>query len=304
MWALQADKWHPMVRETIGLIGPVTCRDCARGDRMGRRGSEAAMLPKTDESIVAPSKHGKAASGAAARCVLELLGGFQLVVDGQHVHLPRAAQKLLAYLALFGRMQPRSVLAGQLWPDATEGRAMARLRTAVWRARQVGPFLVDTSTYAVRLGDVVSVDALELTTLVHRYIDESLEADDTRLAELAGAGELLPEWDDEWLAPQRECFRQTRLHALERLGERLAMEGRFGRAVEISMMVVAADPLRESAQRVLIRTFAAEGNAHEAFVQYLAYRDAMRDELGLEPSEQMEALIDELGIKSAQLRRT
>lgn len=262
------------------------------------------MLPTTNRPIVAPPKHGQGTSRAAARCVIELLGGFRLVVDGRHFHVPRAAQKLLAYLALFGRAQPRSVLAGQLWPDATEERAMARLRTAVWRARQVGPFLVKGSTYAVELGDVVSVDAIELTTLAHRYIDESLDADDTRYAELAGAGELLPEWDDEWLAPQRERFRQTRLHALERLGERLAAAGRFGRAVEIAMMVVAADPLRESAQRVLIRTFAAEGNAHEAFAQYVSYRDVMRDDLGLEPSEQMDALMDELGIDSARLRPT
>lgn len=292
-----------MVREAKDLIALVTCRGRALGERMGRRGPEAAVLPKSSRSIVVPPRSGDDEARAGARCVLELLGGFHLVVDGQHVHLPRTVQKLLAYLALFDRAQPRSVLAGQLWPDATEERSMARLRTAVWRARQVGPFLVDSSTYAVGLGDVVSVDALELTTLMHRYIDESLEADDTRLAELAGAGELLPEWDDEWLAPQRECFRQTRLHALERLGDRLAMDGRFGRAVEIGMMVVAADPLRESAQRVLIRTFAAEGNAHEAFSQYLAYRDVIRDELGLEPSEQMEALIDELGIDSARLLR-
>ena len=61
------------------------------------------------------------------------------------------------------------------------------------------------------------------------------------------------------------------------------------------MLVVAADPLRASAQRILIRTFAAEGNVQEAFAQYLAYRDMMRDELVLKPSEQMEALIDEPG---------
>ena len=52
---------------------------------------------------------------------------------------------------------------------------------------------------------------------------------------------------------------------------------------------------------MLIRIYAAEGNVHEAIVQYLAYRDVMRDELGLEPSQQMEALIDELGIGSARL---
>ena len=239
----------------------------------------------------------------AAGCVLQLLGGFDLVVDGQRVHLPRAEQRLLACLALSDRPQPRSSLAGRLWPDTAEPRAIARLRTAMWRLRQPHRLLVDGSTDAVGLGNSVVVDVQELTGLVHRFLDSPLDVDGARLTELVGAGELLPEWDDDWLVPQRERFRQIRLHALERLGERLTEEGRFGRAVEVSLAVVADDPLRESAQRVLIKVYAAEGNVNEALVQYRAYRDVMRDELGLEPSEQMEALIDELGIGSARTVR-
>jgi DNA-binding SARP family transcriptional activator len=74
--------------------------------------------------------------------------------------------------------------------------------------------------------------------------------------------------------------------------------------VEVSLAVVADDPLRESAQRVLIRIYVAEGNVHEAVARYRAYRETMRDELGLEPSPQMEALIDELGVGPARVVRT
>jgi DNA-binding SARP family transcriptional activator len=243
------------------------------------------------------------APSPAASYVLRLLGGFNLKVDGHPMHLPRAEQRVLACLALCDRPQPRSLIAGRLWPDAAEPRAMARLRTALWRLRQPGRLLVDGSSDAVGLGTAVVVDVHELTALVHRILDAPIDADAPRLTELAGAGELLPEWEDDWLVPQRERFRQIRLHALERLGERLAEEGRFGRAVEISMAVVADDPLRESAQRVLIKVYAAEGNVHEALSQYLAYRNVMREELGLEPSPQMEALMDELGIGAARAAR-
>ena len=238
----------------------------------------------------------------SAGYVLHLLGGFNLMIDGRPFHLPRAEQRVLACLALGDRPQPRSRLAGRLWPDAAEPRAMARLRTAMWRLRQPGRLLVDGTSDTVRLGDDVVVDVQELTALVHRFLDAPVDADAPPLTELAGAGELLPEWEDEWLVPQRERFRQIRLHALERLGERLAQEGRFGRAVEVSLAVVADDPLRESAQRVLIKVYALEGNAHEAITQYLAYRAAMREELGLEPSVQMETLIDELGIRAVRGR--
>lgn len=242
------------------------------------------------------------APSQGAAYVLHLLGGFDLTIDGRTFHLPRAEQRVLACLALGDRAQPRSRLAGRLWPDAAETRAMARLRTSLWRLRQPGRLLIDGTSDTVRLSEDVVVDVQELTALVHRFLDAPIDADAPPLTELAGAGELLPEWEDEWLVPQRERFRQIRMHALERLGERLAQEGRFGRAVEVSLAVVADDPLRESAQRVLIKVYAAEGNVHEAITQYLAYRSVMRDELGLEPSVQMEALIDQLGIRAVRGR--
>ncbi len=242
------------------------------------------------------------ADGAPGRTTvgtLQLLGGFHLQVDGQRVHLPRAEQRLLACLALAERPTARSRLAGRLWPDTTEPLAMARLRTALWRLRQPGPLLLDGSSDEVGLGDRVAVDVQDLTELARRFLDAPLEANDERLSELTDAGELLPEWDDDWVAPHRERFRQIRLHALERLGVHLAEEGRYGRAVEVCLAVVADDPLRESAQRVLIRIYLAEGNVHEAVATYRTYREVMREELGLEPSPQMEALIDELGVSSA-----
>jgi DNA-binding SARP family transcriptional activator len=227
---------------------------------------------------------------------LRLLGGFDLVIDGQAVVLPRAEQRLLARLALADRPRPRSTIAGQLWPETSETHAMGRLRTALWRLRQVDGDLARGVGDQVGIGGGVRDDVHELTVLAHHFLEAPTEENEQRLVELAGAGELLPEWDDEWLAPERERVRQLRLHALERFGERLADEGRYDRAVEVGLALVADDPLRESARRVLIRAHAGEGNLHEALVQYRAYRAVMREELDIDPSPQMEALASELGL--------
>ena len=100
--------------------------------------ARAALLPKVQHStnIQGP---GDDASKARRGCVLQLLGGFYLAIDDERVHLPRAEQRLVACLALSDRPQPRSAIAGRLWPDTAEERAMARLRTALWRLRTAGP---------------------------------------------------------------------------------------------------------------------------------------------------------------------
>ncbi len=262
---------------------------------MNRLGADSHAPTPTD-SPVAARMPADGTTRPTTHSTLQLLGGFHLLVDGKRVHLPRAEQRLLACLALADRPTARSRLAGRLWPDAAEPRAMARLRTAIWRLRQPGRLLLNGSPDEVGLEATVVVDVQDLTELARRFLDAPLEATDDRLAELTDAGELLPEWDDDWVTPHRERFRQIRLHALELIGVRLAEEGRYGRAVEVSLAVVADDPLRESAQRVLIRICLAEGNVHEAVARYRAYREIMREELGLEPSAQMEALIDELGV--------
>jgi DNA-binding SARP family transcriptional activator len=54
---------------------------------------------------------------------------------------------------------------------------------------------------------------------------------------------------------------------------------------------VGADPLRESAQRVLVEAHLAEGNRSEALRLYAEHRDLVRRELGVEPSPELTALV-------------
>ena len=95
---------------------------------------------------------------------------------------------------------------------------------------------------------------------------------------------------------ERERHRQLTLHALETLCERLAEARRFGRR--------SRPPSRrwrgsrcESAHRVLIKTYIAEGNASDAIRQYRFYRRLLRDNLGLDPSPAMESLVEGLTIR-------
>ena len=55
-----------------------------------------------------------------------------------------------------------------------------------------------------------------------------------------------------------------------------------------------AEPLRETAHAALIRVYLAEGNRAEALAAYEHYRDLLQVELGLEPTELIQALIKDL----------
>ena len=66
---------------------------------------------------------------------------------------------------------------------------------------------------------------------------------------------------------ERERFHQLRLHALEAMAERLIEMGRVGDGLLAALAATTDDPLRESAQRTLIKAHLAEGNTGEAVRQ-------------------------------------
>jgi len=104
-------------------------------------------------------------------------------------------------------------------------------------------------------------------------------------------GDLLPDWYDDWVLVERERLRQLRLHALEALAISRMEAGRHGEAAGAALSAVSIEPLRESAQRVLIRVHLAEGNVGEAVRQYHSYKQLLLEELGLAPSDQLESLM-------------
>jgi DNA-binding SARP family transcriptional activator len=52
-----------------------------------------------------------------------VLGQFRLLRGLNVVRVPRASQRLLAFLAVRDRIVARAALAGALWPEASEPRA-------------------------------------------------------------------------------------------------------------------------------------------------------------------------------------
>lgn len=102
---------------------------------------------------------------------------------------------------------------------------------------------------------------------------------------------LLPGWYDDWVIFERERIRQRLLHALEALSRRLIEVGRCAEALDAAISAVGVDPLRESANRILIEAHLAEGNVVEACRTYKRYRDTVRCELGVEPSQQLTDLM-------------
>lgn len=225
---------------------------------------------------------------------LRLLKGFALLVGEKRVALSSSAQRLLAFLALQDRPRTRTYVARTLWPEATTARANANLRSSLWRALRTGYRVIDASAQEMALATNINVDIHDAVTRAHRLLDKTCLCDDilTRQTRDDLSADLLPEWsDNEWVLIEQEQYHQLRLYALEAMAKRLTMVGRHGEAVAAGLAAVRAEPLRESAHRVLIDAHLAAGNRGAAQHQYEQCRRVLLDELGLEPSESLRHLL-------------
>ncbi|WP_150135185.1 AfsR/SARP family transcriptional regulator [Streptomyces hyaluromycini] len=219
---------------------------------------------------------------------LKLFDGFRLEIGDDRIHLADSAQRLLAYLTIQGP-SPRTVVAGSLWGEAPEERALGSLRTTVWRINQVVPGLVTGEHREVALASFVSAD---VTEFAHRVTARSTDSG-TRGHDLPNLRirELLPGWYEDWVVFERDRLRQLHLHALEAAATALCMGGEYAAALDTALAAVRGDPLRESARRAVILVHLAEGNLVEAHREYQRFRALLAGELGVEPSGRLTSLV-------------
>jgi DNA-binding SARP family transcriptional activator len=222
---------------------------------------------------------------------LRLLGGFDLRIGGEFVAVPLNVRRLLALLAVRERPQTRSSVAFTLWMDTAPTRATANLRSTLWKLGPQRELLLRADSEQLRLAEPVEVDLTRVIAQTKRLISPESELRDGDAVVDDLADDLLPDWDEEWLHDERERLRQLRVHALDSLCHRLRSDGRGAEAVCAGQAAVAAEPLRESAQRLLISAHLAEGNVSEAHRQFEMYRCVLWENLQILPSPQIARLL-------------
>lgn len=221
-----------------------------------------------------------------------LLGGPYVVLNGDRLEIPDGSKKLLAFVALGTGRVDRRHAAGSLWPYGNDERASGNLRSALWRLKCAGIDILESDKCSLMLRPGTVVDVTILGDWAGRLVDGSATETDLRAVYWRNdMMDLLPGWYDDWVIFERERIRQRFLHALEVLARRLVVAARCAEAVEVAISAVHADPLRESANSVLVKAHLAEGNLIEGRRAYERYRDIVRRELGVEPGRELTDMV-------------
>ena len=221
------------------------------------------------------------------------VGGLALEVDGVERAVPpgRPGRLALAWLALHPGLHARSRVAGALWPDVREDSARASLRNALTAARRA-------------LGDDGARHLVATRDRVGLGPPDEVEVNVRRAAALAAAGrqaeaaalldgDLLPGLDAEWVHDARERHRAARAEVLAAQAAAAEGAGDVAEAIRVTRALVALDPLAEASHRELIRRLTVAGDRAAARAAYERLRDLLRDRLGVAPTRETRALLEE-----------
>ena len=105
---------------------------------------------------------------------------------------------------------------------------------------------------------------------------------------------LLPNVEAPWIESQRAALRAMQLRALQCLVMVSAKNNEPLLAIQHASEMVALEPFRETAYQLLMRMHAAAGDRAEALRVFARCRELLREELGVSPSPQTEAVYLEI----------
>jgi DNA-binding SARP family transcriptional activator len=240
------------------------------------------------------------------------LGKFGIQRNGQSLEglVTPKAQELLSYLVL-DRRQPhsRDALSELLWDNHSPEKSRKYLRQALWRVQSAltggerqgtSPLVVDSGWIRFDPAVEIWVDVEEFERVYHRVSGlgaRELAPADFDLIQRTVAlyqGNFLEGWYQDWCLVERERYQRIYIMMLDKLVQYCEVHENFDSGLAYGSEILRSDRAYERAHRQMMRLYLLSGDRTQALRQFERCQDALREELGVAPSERTTELHEQI----------
>ncbi len=229
---------------------------------------------------------------------LQLIGGAQGTILGDHGH-QRRRLALLAVLAAAGeRGRSRDQLLGLFWPDVSQSRARHSLEQLLYAIRTSLDGDVFTAVNPLRLNSAfISSDVGDFAAALERGdIENAVETHDGPFLEGFYLSDV-PEFE-QWMDAERGRIERSYTEALERLAKRAEDAKDYAAAARWLQKLIDADPVSSKPAVSLIRALMNAGD-HAAALRYAErYEAIVAKELGTSVGPVIAGVVAEVRARS------
>jgi DNA-binding SARP family transcriptional activator len=222
---------------------------------------------------------------------------------------------LLSFLALrFGQCVSRDTLLNLLWPNHEPALAGQCLNSLIYNLRRqfspelggVGPVQHTDGYYRLNHEAGVGTDVACFEELIQqgdrlsRCSDLSTAMACYRRAVTLYRGDL---WNsvDIYAIMERERLRASYLTLLARLADYHYAEGNYPTSAEYTRTLLATDPCREDAHRMLMRCYVRLGERAQALRQYHVCTEILQTEFNTAPEPTTTSLYEQVRLDPATI---
>jgi DNA-binding SARP family transcriptional activator len=226
---------------------------------------------------------------------IALLGPIRIEAEAGNVRLsaPPMTFPLLGYLLLNrAKTVSREALAFTLWSDYDEPEAKLNLRRHLYHLARLLPRAPDGAPWLIVDAKTVRWNADSPATFDVAEFEESLRRGDRAAAASFYAGDLLEEYEAEWILPERERLRGLHVDNLLALISGARTERRAQEAMDYARQLQRCDPWREDALRECVSLRYELGDGAGAIAELDTFAKRLREELDAEMMPETVALRD------------
>jgi DNA-binding SARP family transcriptional activator len=246
------------------------------------------------------------------RLSIHLLGPFQVLLDGSPLQGFKTDKDrmLLAFLSVeSARPIRREALAELLWPERSQGAALANLRHSLSILRKAvhdsSPDLfflkVTRQTLQLNASPEVLTDVARFQAMYEQVFRLKLQIDYLEAAVSYYRGEFLEGVSmpgsvgfEAWVLNKRQHYHQKMVLALNHLACYHEEQMSFDRALTFANQMVALEPWDEIANRQLMRLLVYNRQNSAALTHFKTFRETLAQELGIVPGRETVQLYEQI----------
>ncbi len=261
-----------------------------------------------------PRQEAPAPDGSPSRLEIALLGGLSITDGGRPIppaDLPSGKLLELLIFLLLHRGATKEDVGLALWPDASAAQVrnvfhvmLHHLRRALGATRWI---TFDRNVYrfdrAPEPGRILALDVDSVLAASAQLRAWLRERGSPTAEQLAGARLALDQCRgllahglvrDDWIIPHQDRVQAAWAEGMDALAQLAFRQGRLDDAASALEVLLAREPLRESAHRLYLETLASRGEPARALAHYESLVAQLQRDVGARPAAETRAIAERL----------
>ena len=232
---------------------------------------------------------------------IQMFGPTRVFYRGQEINVARwrtvKSRHLLAYLAHQDKPVSTDRILEDLWPYVDPDRALALFHTTLYYLRRLlqqftnnEVIIRGSKRYQLRPGSIL-IDRFQFEETAHLALEREMTpslAEQLEAAVSLYRGDYLEDLDYQWIMPIQEELKNLNMELRQKLAVYYLQNKIPSKALLHLHHLMALNPYSEKILKLLLIAYAEKGDQAAVKKYYAAFARNISEELGLQPSSEME----------------